>query len=70
MAQSILDIYNTRQSELGTDTISFDAALSKKTPYSTNDNQKADEAVLNAAKFGQGRGGDIPSTPYSQTVKR
>ena len=70
MAQSILDIYNASQADLGTDKISYDAALSKKTPYSTDDNQKADDAILTAEKFGTARGGDIPSTPYSPTVNR
>ena len=70
MAQSILDIYNASQSDLGTDKISYDAGVAKKTPYSTDDNQKADDAVLTSKKFGTGRGGEIPSTPYSQTVNK
>jgi hypothetical protein len=70
MAQSILDIYDARQSELGVDKISYAAGVNAQTPYTTNDLKKADDQVLTADKFRVGRGGDVNSVLYSSTVKR
>ena len=65
MAQSILDIYNARQSELGTDTISFNAGQAAITPYSLDDTLNIDEQIMTADKFHVGRGGELPNTKYS-----
>jgi len=70
MAKSILEIYDEQKSALKVDKISFDAGVAAKTPYTTNDLQKADEQVLNAAKFKVGRGGEINEKKYSDTVKK
>ena len=65
MAQSIMDIYDAKQSELGTDTISFNAGQSAITPYSLDDDFNVDDQILTADKFRVGRGGTLPSTKYS-----
>lgn len=70
MAQSILDLYDAKQSELGVDKISFAAGENAKTPYTTNDLKKADDQILTADKFNTGRGGQINDVLYSTTVKR
>jgi hypothetical protein len=70
MAQSILDIYDSMQSQLGVDAISFDAGQAAKTPYTTDDLQMVDDQVLTAAKFMTGRGGSVNETKYSDTVNR
>ena len=70
MAQTIMDIYNSKQSELGTDKISKAAGDAHKTPYTTDDLKKADDAVLSADKFKVGRGGELPAAKYSESVKR
>jgi hypothetical protein len=67
MAQSIIDTYNAKQQELGVDKISFAAGQQARTPYTTDDLKKADDQVLNAAKFKTGRGGDLPAAKYSDT---
>ena len=64
----ILDLYEASKASLGVDTISFDAALNAKTPYTTNDLKKADEQVLTAAKFKVGRGGEVNEKRYSDSV--
>ncbi len=66
----ILDLYDAQKAALGVDKISFDAGVNAKTPYTTNDLQKADEQVLTAAKFKTGRGGEVNEKKYSDTVKR
>lgn len=66
----ILELYEAEKSALGVDKISFDAAANAKTPYTTNDLKKADDQVLNAAKFKVGRGGELNAVKYSDTVKR
>ena len=70
MAKSILEIYDEMQSELGLDTISFDAGVAKQTPYSVDDSKNADDQVLNAEKFRVGRGGQVSDVFYSSTVDR
>ena len=70
MAKSILEIYDEMQSELGLDTISFDAGVAKQTPYSVDDSKNADDQVLNAEKFRVGRGGQVNDVFYSSTVDR
>ena len=67
---TILDTYKAQQSALGVDKIGFDAGVNAKTPYTTNDLQKADEQVLTAAKFKTGRGGEKNFAKYSDSVKR
>ena len=47
----ILELYKAQQSALGVDKISFEAGVNAKTPYTTNDLKKADDQILNAAKF-------------------
>ena len=64
---TILDTYKAQQSALGVDTISFDAGVNAKTPYTTNDLKKADEQVLTAAKFKTGRLGDLNEKKYSDS---
>lgn len=66
----ILDLYDAQKAALGVDKISFDAGVNAKTPYTTNDLKKADDQVLNAAKFKVGRGGELNEKKYSDTVKR
>ena len=66
----ILEIYEANKSALGVDKISFDAGVNAKTPYTTNDLQKVDDAVLNAAKFKVGRGGEVNDKKYSDSVKK
>jgi hypothetical protein len=70
MAKSILEIYDEQKTALKVDKISFDAGVAAKTPYTTNDLKKADDQVLNAAKFKVGRGGELNEKKYSDTVKR
>lgn len=64
----ILDLYEANKSSLGVDTISYDAGVNAKTPYTTNDLKKADDQVLTAAKFKVGRGGDVSEKKYSDTM--
>jgi hypothetical protein len=66
----ILELYKAQQSSLGVDTISFDAGVNAKTPYTTNDLKKVDDQVLTAAKFKIGRGGDVNEKKYSDTIKK
>ena len=66
----ILELYKAQQSALGVDKISFEAGVNAKTPYTTNDLQKADDQVLNAAKFKVGRGGEVNEKKYSDTMKK
>jgi hypothetical protein len=66
----ILELYKAQQSALGVDKISFDAGVNAKTPYTTNDLKKADDQVLNAAKFKVGRGGEVNEKKYSDTMKK
>jgi len=66
----ILELYDAQKAALGVDKISFEAGVNAKTPYTTNDLQKADEQVLTAAKFKVGRGGEINEKKYSDTVKK
>ena len=66
----ILELYKAQQSALGVDKISFDAGVNAKTPYTTNDLKKADDQVLNAAKFKVGRGGEVNEKKYSDTFKK
>lgn len=70
MAKSILEIYEEQKAALKVDKISFDAGVAAKTPYTTNDLKKADDQVLNAAKFKLGRGGELNEKKYSDTVKK
>jgi hypothetical protein len=64
----ILDLYNAGQKELGVDKISKAAYENAKTPYTTNDFQKADDKVLNAAKLKIGRNGDVNERTYSSVI--
>ena len=66
----ILELYKAQQSALGVDKISFDAGVNAKTPYTTNDLKKADDQILNAAKFKVGRGGEVNEKKYSDTLKK
>lgn len=66
----ILDLYKAQKSTLGVDKISFDAGVSAKTPYTTNDLKKIDEQILTAEKFKSGRGGGLSNTKYSTTLIR
>ena len=68
---TIEELYKAAQSSLGVDKIGFEAGVAAKTPYSTNDLKKADEQVLNAAKYKVGRGGELKSSPmYSSSKKK
>ena len=64
---TILDLYKGAQKDLGVDKISFAAFENAKTPYTTNDFQKADGKVLTAAKLKVGRNGDVNEKKYSDT---
>jgi hypothetical protein len=64
----ILELYNAGQKDLGVDKISKAAFENAKTPYTTNDFQKADEKVLDAAKLKVGRNGDVNERKYSAVV--
>lgn len=66
----ILELYKAGQTSLGVDKIGFEAGVNAKTPYTTNDLQKADDQVLTAAKFKTGRGGESNEKKYSDTIKR
>jgi hypothetical protein len=66
----ILELYKAGQKELGVDKISYAASENAKTPYTTNDFQKADEKVLTAAKLKVGRNGEVNEKKYSDTIKR
>ena len=66
----ILELYEANKSALGVDKISFEAGVNAKTPYTTNDLQKVDDQVLNAAKFKVGRGGEVNDKKYSDSVKK
>jgi hypothetical protein len=66
----ILELYEANKSAIGVDKISFEAGVNAKTPYTTNDLKKADDAVLNAAKLKVGRGGEKDFTKYSDSVKK
>ena len=66
----ILELYKAQQSALGVDKISFEAGVNAKTPYTTNDLKKADDQILNAAKFKVGRGGEVNEKKYSDTLKK
>ena len=65
----ILDLYKSSQKDLGVDKISFTAFENAKTPYTTNDLKKADDAVLNAEKLKVGRTGNINEKKYSDSIK-
>ena len=67
---TIEEIYKAQQSALGVDKINFDAGVNAKTPYSTNDLKKVDDQVLTAERFKTGRGGEVSSTKYSDSVKK
>jgi hypothetical protein len=67
---TIEEMYKAQQTSLGVDKIGFDAGVNAKTPYTTNDLAKADEQVLTAEKFKTGRGGEVSSTKYSDSVKK
>ncbi len=47
----ILDLYKSSQKDLGVDKISFTAFENAKTPYTTNDLKKADDAFNDAVTF-------------------
>lgn len=64
----ILDLYKGAQKDLGVDKISFAAAEASKTPYTTNDLQKADDKVLTAARLKVGRQGEVNEKRYSDTI--
>lgn len=66
----ILELYKAQQSALGVDKISYEAGQAAATPYSTDDLKKVDEQVLTAAKFKTGRGGEVSSTKYSDSIKK
>jgi hypothetical protein len=64
----ILDLYDSMQSQLGVDKISYAAAQAAKTPLSDDDSFNAD---LSDSKLKLGRGGTINDTvKYSDTVDR
>ena len=67
---TIEELYKAQQSALGVDKIGFEAGVNAKTPYTTNDLQKADEQILTAAKFKVGRGGEVNEKKYSDTLKK
>ena len=64
---TILELYKGAQKDLGVDKISYAASEASKTPYTTNDLQKADDKVLTAAKLKVGRGGDLSFKKYGST---
>ena len=64
---TILDLYKGAQKDLGVDKISYAASEASKTPYTTNDLQKADDKVLTAAKLKVGRNGTVNEKRYSDT---
>lgn len=64
---TILDLYKGAQKDLGVDKISYAAFENAKTPYTTNDFQKADDQVLTAARLKVGRNGDVNEKKYSDT---
>ena len=66
----ILELYKANQTSLGVDKISFAAGQAANTPYSLDDTKDADDKVLTAAKLKIGRGGELNSKKYSDTVKR
>lgn len=66
----ILDLYKAQKSTLGVDKISFDAGVSAKTPYTTNDLKKIDKQILTATKFKSGRGGNLNNKKYSTSLTR
>lgn len=66
----ILDLYTASQKELGVDKISYAAGENAKTPYTTNDLQKADEKVLTAAKLKIGREGILSDKRYGDTPRK
>ena len=66
----ILELYKASQASLGVDKISFEAGVNAQTPYTTNDLKKVDDQVLTAAKFKTGRGGELKSAKYSDSVKK
>lgn len=70
MDSKILDLYKAQQSSLGVDKISYEAGQAANTPYSTNDLKKIDEQVLTAARFKTGRGGELSSKKYSDSIKK
>jgi hypothetical protein len=70
MAKSILETYEEMQTQLGVDTISYDAGVAKQTPYSVDDSKNADDQVLTAEKFRVGRVGQVNDTLYSTPVYR
>ena len=65
----ILDLYKAQQSTLGVDKISYQAGENAKTPYTTNDLKEVDAKILTAEKFKVGRGGEISSKKYSDSIK-
>jgi hypothetical protein len=64
---TILELYKGAEKNLGVDKISYAAFENAKTPYTTNDFQKADDKVLTAAKLKIGRNGDVNEKKYSDT---
>lgn len=66
----ILELYEANKAAIGVDKISFEAGVNAKTPYTTNDLQKADDQVLNAAKFKIGRGGELNEKKYSDSLTK
>jgi hypothetical protein len=64
---TILELYKGAEKNLGVDKISYAAFENAKTPYTTNDFQKADDKVLTAAKLKVGRNGDVNEKKYSDT---
>lgn len=67
---NILDLYKSAQKDLGVDKISFAASEASKTPYTTNDFQKADDKVLTAERLKVGRNGQVNEKRYSDLVKK
>ena len=66
----ILELYEANKAAIGVDKISFEAGVNAKTPYTTNDLQKSDDQVLNAAKFKIGRGGELNEKKYSDSLTK
>jgi len=66
----ILELYKANEKALGVDKLGFAAGVAAKTPYTTNDLKKADEQVLTADKFKQGRGGEKSFAKYSDSFKK
>lgn len=64
---TILELYKSAEKALGVDKISYAAFENAKTPYTTNDLQKADDKILTAAKLKIGRNGDVNEKKYSDT---